>query len=118
MKAKLESNDGRRLTSGGVNNDKKDKPLKGFYFHSIENGKLQWQGIVLDQFDDYVLVLTFEWGMGEDSCGYLMRLSDLAWNSKTKTGFYLYENHELFEHSYEHGMARAAHQKIEKAVGG
>jgi hypothetical protein len=84
------------------------QPLKGNYFHSIKGGKLNWQGIILRQFGDYVLILTFEWMMGSPSSRYLIKLTDIAWNEETKTGYYLYGDKESFDHSYKEGMAHSA----------
>jgi hypothetical protein len=86
----------------------KAEPLKGNYFHRLINGKLTWQGVILRQWDQYVLILTFEWLMGNPSCRYLMKISDLAWDEETQTGFYLYGDHASFEYSYQDGMAHSA----------
>jgi hypothetical protein len=90
-----------------------DEPLKGNYFHKIKDGKLLWQGVILRQWGEYVLILTFEWLMGSPSCRYLIKISDLVWDEETKTGFYLYGDHHLFERSYEEGMAHAAQVRNE-----
>jgi hypothetical protein len=87
------------------------EPFKGNYFHSIRGGKLNWQGIVLRQWGDYVLILTFEWMMGSPSCRCLIKVTDLVWDEETKTGFYLYGDKESFNHSYEEGMARATESR-------
>jgi hypothetical protein len=91
-------------------NPTKEEPLKGYYFHRIVDDRVTWQGVVLRQFGDYVLVLTFEWLLGNTSCSCLIKVSDLVWNDATKTGFCLYDDHELFKYSYEYGQVAMAHR--------
>ena len=95
----------------------KDQPLKGNWFHSIQDGKLIWQGYIVRQWGDYVLVQTFSWMDGDRSCRYVLRVSDLVWNAETKTGFYLYGDHESFDYSYHYGLAYAAEQQNKRNKG-
>lgn len=93
----------------------KAEPLKGVYFHYIENGKLEWQGVIYRHVGtEYVLAMTFEWMLGCPSCGYLLKITDLVWNRETRSGYYLYDTHSLFTHSYEEGMAHAAEERNKK----
>jgi hypothetical protein len=85
----------------------KDQPLKGNYFYSFKNGERIWQGVILRQWADYVLVLTFDWLMGNPSRRYLLKISELVWNDETTSGFYLFGDHASF---LQEGIAHAAKQ--------
>jgi hypothetical protein len=87
------------------------EPLRGSYFHSIVEGELEWQGVIIRQFGDYVLVQVFSWVDGAICCRQLLRLEDLVWNRKTNTGFYLYGDHYSFWWSGERGVAKVASNK-------
>jgi hypothetical protein len=78
----------------------KTEPLKGFYFHQFHDGHMHWQGVILRQWADYVLVLVFNCLDGSPSCCHLVKESELLWNSETRTGFMLYPDHHLFIQSY------------------
>jgi hypothetical protein len=49
------------------------------------NGELEWQGVIIRQFGDYVLAQLFSWLDGSTTCRKLLRVEDLVWNEKTKT---------------------------------
>jgi hypothetical protein len=84
-----------------------EEPLKGLYFHTLKDGILKWQGVIVGQFGENVLIMTFEWQFGHPSVIYLVKISDLTWNEETRTGFYLYTNRDSFLDSVEHGMANS-----------
>jgi hypothetical protein len=95
-------------TNGRRRDASQPKPLKGLFFHSMKNGGLLWEGRILDQIDDYVLVMTHSALTGSEYCAHLVHISELAWNNETKSGFYLYDSRELFNFSCEHGAAHHA----------
>jgi hypothetical protein len=95
----------------------KTEPLRGVYFHYIEDDKLERQGVILRHIGaEHVLILTFEWLIGQPSCQYLIKISDLVWNRAARTGYYLYDSYDLFIHSYNEGMAHSAECRGKEAM--
>jgi hypothetical protein len=82
-----------------------EEPLKGHFCHSVLNGELHWQGVILKEFDGLVLISLFSWFDGEITNRVLIRVNDLIWNDETKTGFLLYGDRASFFHSSKEGTA-------------
>lgn len=80
-------------------NDGKAQGLVGQYFHSIANGKIEWQGRVISNPElGWYLVETFEGAMGEPSLRRLVRIEDMA-------GWLFYADAEWMKFSFEYGPA-------------
>lgn len=78
----------------------KDAGLVGKCFHSIEDGKVTWQGTVLSSPEPgYYLVMLFEWLTGSPDVCRLVRFEDIH-------DWLFYLNDEMMNFSYEHGVAR------------
>jgi len=105
MKTQTKAND------NSVEDNPANEPLKRFFFHTVKNGKLEWQGRITRQWDQYVLVALYSWLDGNVTCCHVIRTEELVWNSESKTGFLLYPDQELFEFSYKHGVAFQAQQR-------
>lgn len=74
--------------------------LVGRWFHSLENGKISWQGVVLGSPEPGIyLVQTFEWFTGDPGVCHLIRIEDM-------TSWLFYLDNEGMKYSYEHGAAR------------
>ncbi|MCX7110700.1 MAG: hypothetical protein NTX45_11350 [Proteobacteria bacterium] len=73
--------------------------LAGHFFHSIENGKVCWQGFVIGHvFEQYYLVQLFEWVMGEHSVQKMVSIAEMS-------PWLFYSDADEMKFSYEHGDA-------------
>lgn len=82
-----------------------NRGLVGMCFHSFENGKIQWQGIVHAKITEEVyLVVPFDFLIGDPSSGRLVTLSEM------KTWLF-YATPEEMRFSYEHGEASSIARK-------
>jgi hypothetical protein len=71
----------------------------GRFFHSIEGGKVDWQGEVIGRIsEDRYLVQLFEWPMGELSVQRIVSVSEMS-------PWLFYTDADEMGHSYEHGTA-------------
>jgi hypothetical protein len=77
--------------------------LKGHHFYRITAGSITWNGIVLRQLDQYVLLEVWDWFTGLPSARHVLKISDLVWDESSKTGFFLYPDSDSSIHSYHHG---------------
>jgi hypothetical protein len=74
--------------------------LVGQFFHSIKDGRVEWQGAVLSNPEpNWYLVQLCEWGFGEPNVRRLVHISEMA-------NWLFYESSEQMIHSYDHGVAR------------
>lgn len=72
----------------------------GKYFHSIDDARINWQGVVIGEPQGgWYLVQLFEWLMGEESSMRLVKIEDMA-------GWIFYPDVESMRESYAHGEAR------------
>ncbi|MCX6966511.1 MAG: hypothetical protein NTZ46_01805 [Verrucomicrobia bacterium] len=82
------------------------EPLVGRFFHSIENGKVVWQGTVIGRVSEEVyLVQLFEWLMGEPSDQRLVGVNEM-------TQWLFYSSQDEMTYSYEHGTASKKRAKV------
>lgn len=74
-------------------------PLKGCFFHSIENGKVVWQGTVLGRVsEEAYLVQLFDFLVGEPSVRRIVTLADMK-------PWLFYASADEMTHTYEYGAA-------------
>jgi hypothetical protein len=79
--------------------------LVGRFFHSIDGGKISWQGVVIGRIsDERYLVQLFEWAMGEPSVQRIVSASEMS-------PWLFYSDADEMRHSYEHGTG--SHMKTE-----
>jgi len=77
-------------------------PLVGQFFHSIENGDVKWQGLVLGNPESgWYLVRLFEWLTGSPTVNRLVKIEEMS-------QWLFYSNSEEMAFSYEHGCAWSA----------
>jgi hypothetical protein len=79
---------------------KQDTNLIGQFFHSIEDGKINWQGVVIgNPLPGWYLVQLYEWLMGEPNVQRLVKIEEMhTW--------LFYDSSESMVYSYDHGVAR------------
>jgi hypothetical protein len=83
-----------------INKSNVSTALVGQFFHSIQNGKLEWQGNVIGNPEaGWYLVQLFEWLMGEPNVQRLVRFEDM-------TEWFFYDDAEQMIYSYEYGAAK------------
>ena len=74
--------------------------LLGYWFHSVKDEHIHWQGrILFQQNDGYYMVQLFEWLMGSPNIQRLVHISKM-------TDWLFYETREKMIESYECGVAR------------
>ena len=74
--------------------------LLGRFFHSVEAGKIAWQGsIVGNPEPGWYLVQLFGWLDGNPNVQRLMRIEDMR-------EWLFYDDSEMMQFSYDHGVAR------------
>jgi len=74
--------------------------LLGRFFHSVEDGKIGWQGsIVGNPEPGWYLVQLFGWLDGSPNVQRLMRIEDMR-------EWLFYDDTEMMQFSYDHGVAR------------
>ena len=74
--------------------------LVGQYFHSIEDGYLQWQGTVIGNPEPgWYLLQLFAWGMGEPCVRRLVHISDMK-------DWLFYAGLDDMKYSHDYGVAR------------
>ena len=75
--------------------------LVGQYFHSIKDGRVLWQGLVIGDIGDgkHYLVQLFEWLMGEPSIQRIVTIEEMR-------DWFFYDSAEQMIFSYEHGSAK------------
>lgn len=75
-------------------------PMVGSFFHSIEDGKIGWQGCIAGRPEPgWYLVQLYDWVLGLPSGQELVKIEDMK-------GWMFYGSAEDMQHSYEHGPAR------------
>ena len=82
-------------------NRKKQKQdcLVGRFFHSIEGGKVDSQGVVIGRIsEDRYLVQLLEWAMGDPSVQRIVSVLEMS-------PWFFYTDADEMGHSYEHGTA-------------
>ena len=73
--------------------------LASRFFHSIKDGKVEWQGRIIGRVsDEHYLVQLFEWAMGEPSVQRIVPVSEMS-------PWLFYSDADEMTHSYEHGAA-------------
>ena len=73
--------------------------LVGRYFHSIDSGKVSWQGVIIGRIsDERYLVQLFEWAMGEPSVQRIVSASEMS-------PWLFYSDADEMRNSYEQGVA-------------
>lgn len=73
--------------------------LAGQFFHSIKDGKVEWQGLIIGSPEPgWYLVQLYEWISGSESCRKLVNFSDMH-------GWMFYDDAEAWRFSYEYGSA-------------
>lgn len=78
-----------------------DMGIVGRYFHTLKDGKIAGQGVVISRPEPgWYLVTFFDWIVGEPPVCRLVRVEDMA-------GWFFYENSEMMHHAYQYGIARA-----------
>ena len=74
--------------------------LIGLFFHSVKDGKIEWQGeIVGNPQPGWYMVQLFGWIDGIPNVQRLMRIEDMR-------EWLFYEDTEIMQFSYDHGVAR------------
>jgi hypothetical protein len=84
--------------------------LVGQCFHSINNGTIEWQGMVIGNPEPgWYLVQLYEWLQGAPNVQRLVRFESMQ-------DWFFYDDHEQLIYSYEHGTAKhfTARQKAQK----
>jgi hypothetical protein len=113
---KPKQNDGRGLDEAGAKpRCKRHKPsgatpaiLKGKFFHSFEEGRVQWQGCVLGSpSPGYYLVQLFSWLSGEQTNQQIVPFEKM-------TDWYFYDSSEELKYSWEHGSTRRFREAMEQ----
>ena len=83
--------------------------LFGRFFHSVEDGKIGWQGsIVGNPEPGWYLVQLFGWLDGSPNVQRLMRIEDMR-------EWLFYDDTEMMQFSYDHGVAREGGKYRERA---
>jgi hypothetical protein len=93
-------------------NRKKQKQdcLVGRFFHSIEGGKVDWQGVVIGRIsEDRYLVQLLEWPMGEPSVQRIVSVSEMS-------PWLFYNDADEMGHSYEHGPASGMKKETSEQI--
>jgi len=93
-------------------NRKKQKQdcLVGRFFHSIEGGKVDWQGVVIGRIsEDRYLVQLLEWPMGEPSVQRIVSVSEMS-------PWLFYNDADEMGHSYEHGPAAGMKKETSEQI--
>ena len=83
--------------------NKRKKPksdcLVGRFFHSIEGGKVKWQGVVIGRVSEqHYLVQVFAWAMGEPNVQRIVSVSEMS-------PWLFYSDGDEMTRSYENGAA-------------
>jgi hypothetical protein len=87
----------KTLSRSGISN--KD-PLIGRFFHSVEDGRIKWQGLVIGSpVTGWYLVQLFEWLMGEPNVQTLVGVEEMR-------SWLFYETNQQMIDSSDHGVAR------------
>lgn len=83
-------------------------PLIHQCFHSLKDGKIQWQGYVIGSpAPGLYYVQLFEWLMGDPSTRKLVKLEDMM-------DWLFYPDDEAMKFSYEHGVASGIKRRSDK----
>lgn len=74
--------------------------LAGRFFHSVEAGKIKWQGVVIGNPEPgWYVVQLFDYVMGEPNVQRIVRIEDMR-------QWLFYPNSETMQFSFERGVAR------------
>lgn len=90
-----------------IKNEKTKKDvMAGNFFHSVVDGKIQWQGHVIGEAQPGIyLVQLFEWAMGSPNVRRLVTIEDMR-------GWLFYETGEAMVHNYDYGQAKGIGESV------
>lgn len=90
----------RLIKSGQKEIEPSKNPLIGKYFHSIKDGFICWQGIIIGSPEHGLyLIQLFDWLMGQPSVQRLVLIDQMM-------DWLFYSNANEMTHSYDHGSAK------------
>ena len=79
--------------------DKYNDDLVGQYFHSIKDGQIKWQGVVLSNPEPgWYLIQLIEWMHGTPNLRRLIRIDEMS-------EWYFYPDSDTMIFEYDHGAA-------------
>jgi hypothetical protein len=84
-------------------------PLVGKHFHTIKEGKVQYQGRILEQLSEGLfLVVLYEFGFGQENGQYVFNVESFIWDGSSNSGVVFYDSAKEMKEAWENTWSHKA----------